>query len=207
MARVVYGDASDFNTICFGMPDPATRKFLDEQWSNNRRFFIDNNFVNEVDSLMANYQSANTLTRARAILRSTDSLLTDPDRIYMLETLDDFQTATPAMQRWVMANPLARKLAQEQLIYGYAKTYHDIDPDGIGETHYDYRRAVDGLVKLYAKDNEDDYSHTEYLDSLLEEDRELTLDEKVDIRRTWENLEYFLNYTDQDPTNIYGGER
>lgn len=202
MAQVYYGDADDFKTICFGMPDPRIKSFLMNRWNDTKNFFTNNDFINNSERIIEKYYYGGGMERARAVLKNTGRLLNDPNAIYPLKTLEEFQTAPPGMRRWIMANPTVRELNQKQLIQGYEGKYVDNDPDTIGNDNYDYRLVMDGIVNINK-----DSSYTNFFDELKYGDRRLTLDEKIDILNTWDKLEDILKNTNEDPTNIYGGTR
>jgi hypothetical protein len=57
------------------------------------------------------------------------------------------------------------------------------------------------------ENNEDyDWQCTQYFDELVEGDRELTLEEKVDILTTWDALQMYFNAGKDDPTSPFGGK-
>lgn len=204
MALAYYGDEGSFNTVCFGMPDSNTREYLLNKWDNVKNLFSNNRFIEETDRIMKTYSSNEYLNKARSVLKSTGRLLLNPNEIYLIKNLEDFQTATPTMQRWIMANPKLRKLYQRQLVYGYGNSYLDLEPWAVGDDHYDYRKVVDGIaLSNYVNLNQ----YNLYHDINRENDRELTPDEQFDILETWRHLEYILENTNEDPTNIFGGKR
>ena len=100
-----------------------------------------------------------------------------------------------------MANPVVRQTYHEQKCDGYSDTYIDNQPSAIKETHYDYRRVMDGVV--VDKDN-DGWSVKFYPDDLHDGDRELVHGEKVDILHSWDIIEMFMKAGDKDPTSQYG---
>ena len=111
------------------------------------------------------------------------------------------------MQRWIMANPDVRKLYHEQRIDGYSDTYEDIHENSIGESHYDYRRVMNGIV-VDNDDEEADYgwSSVTYFEDLAEEDRELRIDEQYDILSSWHYLQRYLAVGKEDPTSLFNGD-
>lgn len=108
------------------------------------------------------------------------------------------QQANLTMQRWVMAQPDVRDLYQSQDIDGYSDEYVDLDEGGIGESHYDYRRVMDGVIT----DGEevDEWVIKHYFEDLLPGDRELDHYEKELILNTWEAAKYMLETCDFDFT-------
>jgi hypothetical protein len=137
---------------------------------------------------------------ARNAIRSARGLLT-PNVIQPLVSYEEFQIAQPVMQRYIMAQPDIRQLFFDQRCDGFSDTYVDQQPGKIGETHYDYRRVMNGMM---VEEGEDFVVH-HYLDELREGDRELTFHEQVDILSTWQVMSMFMQEK-KDPTNIYGGK-
>ena len=81
---------------------------------------------------------------------------------------------------------------------GYSQPYSAVDPGHIGAAHYAYRRVMDGV--LY-KDKCGDYIVNDYIEELLEGDRELTHDEQLDILKTWQMARIFAEHYNRDITD------
>ncbi len=109
------------------------------------------------------------------------------------------------MQNYIMANPMIRELYNQQLCDGYSDTYTDIDKNTIGDKHYHYRRVMDAVVQD-TTDSEGNYDWVSknYMEDLLEGDRELEIEEKAKVLSTWEVMNAFIK-AGQDPTNPRGG--
>lgn len=201
MVAVYTGTDQDFATIAFGMPNMETIQYLSNQFNQvDRSMYRDPSFIDRAYSIFNEYNGSEALSKARALLNVTDSL-TDINAVKYLHDIVDIQLAGPVMQRYIMANPLVREWYHDGRIDGYSNTYVDIYPSDIGNSHLDYRRVMDGIVE--DKENTQ-YSVTYYFDNNNE--LPLMFEDKVDILNTWEALENYLRYGDEDPTDIYGGK-
>jgi hypothetical protein len=114
-----------------------------------------------------------------------------------LNSFEKLQSANTVMQRWVMAHPTVKRYYIGQNLDGYSDTYIDISNGEIGESDYNYRRVMDGVVI----DDEDRLVYKHYIDDLLEGDRELEHYEKDVILNTWNCIDWILDNCDFDFTN------
>lgn len=140
---------------------------------------------------------------ARLAIRNAKALF-QSNHILPLLDIDALQTAAPLMQRYIMAQPDIRQMRYENRCDGFSDTYVDIEPGKIGESHYDYRRVLNEMVQEVG--DGESWKVVSYAEDLNQEDRELTLDEKVCILNTWDVVKMFIQAGDQDPTNPWGGK-
>lgn len=201
--QVIVGGQAEFNGLVYGDKHPGTTRFLQNQlnmgFSDTLTDFGKQMF-SSIHSLYEKFNGENALRLAKAARRKVTGLF-QQDVIKPLWTLEEIQQATLSMQRWVMAHPELRKLYHQQRCDGYSNTYLDMQPDAIGEKHYDYRRVMDGLVQ---EDEDGTMQITYYYDDVPDDDVQLTLSDKVDIINTWDMISRYLKYTDDDPTSVYG---
>lgn len=122
--------------------------------------------------------------------------------IVPLVTLESLQTANPYMQRWIMAQPELRQRYLYQEVEGYGESYTNHHGEAIGERHLDYRMVMDGVVTY----DENQFGYTQYHNNLADGDRELTTFEKVDILRTWNVVQRYLDEGEDDPTSVVGAK-
>ncbi len=122
------------------------------------------------------------------------------NEILNLQTLQELQTAAPVMQRWIMAQPDLRSKYLHQEVQGYGESYVNYQGDAVGRRQYDFRRVTDGVVF----ENDEGYHFTDYRENLAEDDVELSLHQKVDILKTWKQIEHYLHEADEDPTSPEG---
>lgn len=199
MALLIDGDAMSFRAAAYGRPRETTLNFLQQQFHDPSRAMVlaDQSFFNRAQQMFDTNYGEEALNRLEAVRRSLRSVW-DQDVIRPLFTKEDFQTARPSMQRWVMANPFVRKLYKEGRVEGYGETYIDHKKQGIGKDHYDYRLATSGFATF---NDEDGWTATTYGDELLEGDDRPTFLEQVDIFDTWIHAEYHLLNGTRDITS------
>lgn len=200
MAEVVYGDNSFFKSAVYGTQDFKALEFLSNQYNNISSFATNASmeFFNAAKNLYDRLSGSTAIRMARQASEVMGTLY-QADEIHMLKTLVSLQLAKHTMQRWIMANPVVRQLYHDQKIDGYSNTYIDMHPNDIGESHYDYRRATNGLMV----EVEDKLLCTTYPDELMDE-KELTIEEQLDIKISWDTIEKELSKGKEDPTSIWG---
>lgn len=137
---------------------------------------------------------------ARLAIRNAKALF-QGNHILPLLDIDSLQTASPLMQRYVMAQPDIRTMYHNNLCNGYSDTYVDMHPEKVGESHYDYRRVMQHMVQ----DTEDGWVVKSWAEDLVEGDRELGFDEKACVLQTWDIVKMFVQAQASDPTNPWGG--
>lgn len=145
--QVSYGDSNEFNALAFGQKHPGTLAFLENQVSNFSQTLTDagRNFFSNARDVFDRFNGEAAMRLARAAVRKASSLF-QRDEIRSIWDMGQMQQAPLTMQRWIMANPVVRQMFQDQRCDGYADTYVDMFPGTIGESHYDYRRAMNGLL-------------------------------------------------------------
>ena len=140
---------------------------------------------NKGQQLYEKYNSSYFLDQARGIVNKVLGVTANTDVIQIYDAQEHFKLATLTMQRWIMACPEVRKEYHAQRIDGYADTYVDVQPDAIGDKHYDYRVATDGFVK-------EDGEFVHYSIDYKPGDRQLTLGEQYAISRTWARAAWLI---------------
>lgn len=108
------------------------------------------------------------------------------------------QQAVGFMRDYMMANPLAMELYQQDRISGFDGDFHPAC-SGIGRDNYFYNRSVDGKV-MYDKE-EQTLNRTVY-NSSRDNLTHLSFSERVDIHRTWQATNLHLAKNLFDPTSI-----
>jgi len=144
------------------------------------------------------YDSAAAMA-ARAAVRMIGHIV-NPNVVQHLRTLEDLQCAAPVMQRYIMADPYIRQKYLEQLCSGYDGQYMNADGSDVGEQHYDWRRVHQGIAEV----DEKGWQCVQYFEDLRDGDRELAIDEQVDIIGTMELARLFAQ-AGEDPTDPFGG--
>ena len=74
-----------------------------------------------------------------------------------------------------------------------------MSPGMVGRDHYDWRRVNDGVVH---STEDEPFKVTFYFDEILEGDRELRPDEKVDILSSWDIMRIAMKRGEEDPTSV-----
>lgn len=207
MSQVISGGFDAFESSVFGRPHANTLQFLQNQFENYDSSAISaasNAFINTAKSMFERVNSSDAMRLARAAVHRVQSMWLS-DEIQELTTLANLQHAPLTMQRYIMAEPSIRNLYLQQACDGYSDTYVNIHGKDIGESHYDYRRVVDGLMVIPDLEANPDapWTITCYQDDLLEGDQDLMLAEQVDIRRTWDNMRDEISMHRVDPTSKY----
>lgn len=204
MATIVEGDASLFNSLAYGGLHPQTQEYLQTQLEAPSPLLTQagNTFFQNANALYDRLAGSTAIRMAKAARRAIGGIW-QTDEIKTLSTIEEMQWAPLKMQRWIMASPFVRNLYHKQQIEGYSGSYIDPFPNEVGEEHYDYRRVMNGVVV----DTEDDgWSATTYLDDLLPDDEELTLEEQIDIMQTWELVKASIKKGGDDPTSRWNAE-
>lgn len=204
--RVIEGGNVVFDALAYGVDQrPETTNYFRQEIENIGTTLTDvgRNFFSNARTLYDNINNSEVMRMARSAIQTAATLFT-PNVIMPLISLEQFQTAGLVMQRFIMANPVVREKYHAQQCQGYSETYIDMYPKDIGESHYDYRRVMTGVIQEDS-DNES-WSVKFYPDDLVEGDKELMHDEKVDIIKTWDYVNLFIESGDKDPTCPYGSK-
>lgn len=199
-----YGAAEAWSAMCYGETNNSTVDFLKNQFQGFGSALTDygQKFIQSAQNAFEHFNGSEALRFARKVVGLVNKS-NDTDRIVDLRTLKELQSASVAMQRWMMANPTVRKLYHQQQCDGYSSTYHDLEPGRIGEEHYDYRRVMQGIG---VEDAEGLTSWTTFGDELREGDRELIMEEQVAVLGGWSAMNVLLAIGADDPTSAEGGK-
>lgn len=200
--RIVSGGTAAWDAIAYGQQNPNNLQYFKNQLQSIGQTLNEQakDFYKDIHDIYDRFTNSDAMRLMRTAMKSAASLFND-NIIRSLTDIDQFQNASYQMQRWVMANPVIRKMYHDQQCEGYIDTYIDNEPDKIADNHYDYRRVMQNVV--VCDEDEGEYFKT-YLEDLLPGDRELTIDEQSDIFITWENLQAMIKAKQSDPTSQYG---
>lgn len=116
-----------------------------------------------------------------------------------LETISDFQSAKPYMQRWVMAHSGIRN----KFFRGEAEGYGLDIPESLrvtGERLEDYRNVMNGVHQTPEEGNAF-YKVFHDID-----DTHLAFHERVTVLNMWARLDKFIEDEGEDPTSQYGAD-
>ena len=173
----------------YGDKSGILNNYLSQQLQNIKPAY--NEFSNRIyQCLQSSYNFVNNQMVKYGLLNQLDSNgIQALDNYYTdLTSCIALQNANATMQRWIMAHPDVRKLYLDQNIDGYSGSYQNVFGKEIGEDDYNYRRVMDGVMC----DEGDITVVRQYLDDLLEGDRELNHYEKVKILHTYDAIDYLL---------------
>jgi hypothetical protein len=203
MAQVIQGGINGFDALLYPTYNPVNLQYFQNSIAAATQNLneVGRNFMASAQELYERVNGSQAIQAARNVLRMVGGAFHDGNHVYAINTIENFQSASPVMQRWIMANPDVRALYQQQRCSGYAETYHDLEVGRIKESHYDYRRVMDTVVQEEGKS----WVAIQYFDELKEGDRNLTTDEKVDIMNTWDIINCFIAKGKEDPTDPMGG--
>lgn len=201
--RIIEGGDVAWGAVAFGEQNPININYFRNQLQHVANNLTDQakNFYTISQQMAEKFTNSDAVKTIRNALKNAATLF-QTDVIKTLYEIEDLETASLRMQRWIMSNPYVRKMYQDQKCDGYSDTYVDIYPTAIGENHYDYRRVMDGVVVVDEETGEDSFKI--YYEDLVEGDRDLLTHEKLDILTTWEIIEMFMKKGAQDPTSQYG---
>lgn len=201
--NLAFGAADAWSAAVYGETNPSTAAFLANQFNNFGNSITDagKQFYQASLDAFNHFNGSEAMKFARRVISSINGAFDTP-YIHEYSTLKEFQNSSTLMQRWVMANPTIRGLYHRQMCDGYSDTYHDVEPGLIGDRHYDYRRATQGLVKF---EEDGGWKANIYFDDLKKDDRELMLEEQIAISNSWLALEALTALGD-DPTSPNGGK-
>lgn len=201
--QVVIKEVSDpliFNQLLYPEYTPETRNWINQSINASTSHLMQQGamFIQQVQKSYAEMYDASRMRLLKEALERMEKPEDDVGYIHSFFDPVAFREAAQNMQRFIMAQPDIRSDYQKQRLFGYEGSYVDTDPDKIGEAHYDYRRAVNGLEAFV----DGRYVTKIYDEELRPNDRELTFAEQIRLHVTWEagNLMRTLGI---DPTRSY----
>lgn len=191
----------DLLDICAGGHlDQNTQSWLGERSDALRATTstIATNFFNQAATLYTMVSTSDAVQALRNLVVKSDNSWQN-NTISYLSTIEQVQCAPLVMQRYIMAQPELRQMYLNDAVTGYGDDYTNLHGNGIGASHYDWRRVMDGIGVF----TDDGVRFTNYVED-TRDDTELTLFEKVDILRTWNTVEAALSAAELDPTSPEG---
>lgn len=199
MSLVIDGDARSFRAAAYGRPSERKIDFLRQQFDDPSRamIFADQNFAQRSRQIFESNFNDEAMAIRENVRRHLSGVW-ETDTIRYLSTLEAFQNAKPTMQRWIMANPFVRNMYKQGRVAGYGDAYLDHVKQGVGRDHYDFQLATSGMASF---DDEHGWQATTFFPELLDGDEEPTFLEKVDIFKTWCEVEHALQSGTRDPTS------
>lgn len=193
MIEIVQGGNLAFNAMMFGGPDVALHAHLSNQFNNasvaQNLTDYGRQIYEKSRQMFDRFAGDHAMQYLKAVGRAAVSAW-QVDCIKALTDIGQLQWASPTMQRFIMAEPETRRRYHAQRLDGYSHTYIDLYPGDVGEAHYDYRRAMHGLMVMDETEdpNTPEWTATSYADDLVDGDEELTISEQVAIQDTWDAI-------------------
>lgn len=194
---IVYmDDAYTATAALFGKPLQATQDYVASTVQNyvqslgSAAVGLQNQIMNRFHEI-----SSNTVVQQISNMRSRLNSLWQTNSIRPLSTVNAIQQAPLEMQRWVMAEPTIRASWNREGCSGYDGNYVDVRPGGVGKSHYDYRRVMNGVIE--------DGKYTNYHEVLITQDDVLNIIEKAAIKHTWKVINDALEESNVDITSPY----
>lgn len=201
MARIIDGDVSTFNALAYGEKHLGTQQFLYSHMENMSHVLTDagRRFFDASREVFQQMEKTRTGRLIKAAQRAVGSIW-QSDEIRYLCTVGEFQWAPEKMRRYIMAQPEVRQMYHEQRLEGYEGWYKDAYPTDIGETHWDYRRVMNGVV--VEGEGELDWTASTYYedgDYTLEPDMDFL--DQVDVLDSWNTVVHLIRQGGDDPTS------
>jgi len=191
-----------FDYLLYPEQHPNTFNYIQNQFQNIGSTIMESGrkFVEDSKKLVEQFYDSSVERAARAAVRMAKNIV-NPNAINRYDSLEELQSAPPLMQRYIMAEPYIRDKYHHQLCSGFAGNYIDMDPSFLRHEHYDFRRVENGVIR-FEGDNEQ-WISTTYFEDLREGDKELTWDQKIDIRHNQRIAKMFA-LAGEDPTSPWG---
>lgn len=181
----------------FGKPLESTQQWIAQSVTNYTQQ-VGGMVAGLADSLMDRFQQFTSAANILRIeqMRNRLSGIWQTDGVRYLTDIHEIRQASPTMIRWTMAAPRLRASYNRDGCSAYDGQYKDLMPGGVGHSHYDYRRVMNGIVE--------NGSYTNYYEQLLSQDDLLNIFEKKSIRATWDVINQLLDSSNSDPTDPWG---
>ena len=204
-----YYSLTDIDDDLFGEPHENTLSYLRERVERqaSRVTGVFDGFFSDARETFERYNGDSALRRIRNRVRKTADVF-KRDVVRPLRTIEDIQRAKPVMQRYIMANIMARLAEESQQIDGYSDEYRNPYVGRRGFRDPDYMRVIDGIIftedrfGVTVSDDPDNawVAHQDLFDH--GDERDLDVVEQADILSTWDVLEMHLRAKKKDPTNV-----
>ena len=197
-------------SLVYGPPTQTTQNYFSTQVQNLQTYIQTNGitdpFFTDIGRLYQQSQDARITDIAKSMLMQID-VVSNVDIIRILRTVEELQSASPLMVRFIMANPEIRSRWQNNRCYGYGEEmYNPNDRNHIGSDHYDYRLVMDGVGQ---KQEDGSLRVQHYTHTLQTNDQALGAIEKAAVVTSWEVMNQMLEAAArddnfQDPTSPFG---
>lgn len=195
-----------FDFMIYPEQHPANKAYIVNQLDAYTHLLLDTGkqYFSQAKDMYERINDSTAIRAAKAALRMAKGVVR-PNVVTELKDFNDIRSAQPIMQRFIMAQPDIRQLYHDQRIDGYSDTYIDAFPNILGKDHLDFQMVMSGMIEEFVDDaGEDSWKTTMYAFDVQEGDIELTFENKVDIRHTWD-LALLAIELGEDCTDKSGG--
>jgi hypothetical protein len=192
-----------FQAMTFGVPSRETFDYFDQMsvsFNNNLSVTARNHFA-EVEQLYKVITIDDAMNALRNLQNGYEALSL-PNRIIPLKNLEELQHAPDVMLPWLMANPTARTLFDNNQIEGYGDRFLDIHGDLLGDTTVLYQAAVHGI----RREVEGEYCMELFAEISSDPTMQIDMGEQLSVLDSWNELEHHLKQGDRDPTSPFNGK-
>lgn len=205
MAVAIYADEQEFRAMHFGMPRSEDRAVLRERMEENaRRYGLEGSdfFARALDRF--NSFDFDRIERKISAVRRRVTHMFDRDEITWMSSIGKFQQAGPIQQRWLLANPRIKQLAERELLRTWGNEYPIPNKGRYGDDDPDYRAVMNGMYQTDADGND---LFVIYPDAYSDDGRGvLSFEEQTILKDSmWAN---FIAYVDEgldDPSDPENG--
>lgn len=197
---ITNGNINALHQMSYGNVTPTTIGFLQNQLS----------IIQNTPQLQGYYETAklqfeaingDTANRiADAVIRNNVAMY-NPNVITCLSTIEQLQLAPVIMQRWLMTDPYIREQANNNRIYAWKDTYVDYEPELLPHERRDYRLLNQGLIETI---EDGDWLAKQYFESYDENEKPLTISERIDILDSIAYAKAYIEEMEEDPTSPFG---
>lgn len=205
MAVVISGDNAIFEALVYGHGNRSGYDYmaqLNDQFRYNVQPQVLQGFDVRVADLYSGINADMAMNQLRAASREFMQVF-QPDGIFELQLLNEFQHANFIMQHYLMANPIIQQMSIDGKIAGYSETYEMPEPKLLGNDNYTYRRVTNGI---WVADENGDYSMTNWCEYVNPED-ELSYEDQHYVMKSWDSAlgHIFSKQQPADPTDHWNG--
>lgn len=209
--QVFEGGTTTVDTLLFGVPNQNVINYVTNEFNNfismigdKGRSFYDS-AINKIDDLI----NGDVINKAKAILKSATDVLSHIDIVKFTNKLEEFQTATPYMQRWLMAEESMYDMFKSQRCVAFQvddnTSWLDNDPGVEGRFRYDSMLINTGMVNFNNDDKSFSVTEFELHDEMqLRNESPLTFSEKATILDMHSWVKYYISQG-KDPSDPLGG--
>jgi len=157
------------------------RTYLAETHNNfiNKATNLEQGMMNRVNQTFDYFNNNIKINNIMGNLNRAE-ILNGDSNIYTI-TKDNYKDTGYQMRRFIMVNPIINNLESRNRITGYDGQFFNNEPDTPIKYNSDYYRAKDGILDI-------DDNSSSYITYSNSEDNDLTINEKLSINESWENI-------------------